>query len=73
MSNDSARYLHRIIPAEYIDDLKEQVFEGKKFYIFRNYDAVLKLSYGEDYMTPKEDLLTRRRHKRFRDNLTNKV
>ncbi len=73
MSNDSARYLHRIIPAEYIDDLKEQVFEGKNFYIFKDYDAVLKLSYGDDYMTPKEDLLARRRHKRFRDNLSNKV
>lgn len=73
MSNDSARYLHRIIPAEYIDNLKEQTFEGKNFYIFKNYDAVLKLSYGDDYMTPREDLLTRQRHKRFRDNLSNKV
>ncbi len=73
MSNDSARYLHRIIPAEYINHLKEQTFEEKNFYIFENYDAVLKLSYGNDYMTPKEDLLARRRHKRFRDNLSNKI
>lgn len=72
MSNDSARYLHRIIPAEYIENLKEQSFEEKKFYIFKNYDSVLKLSYGNDYMTPKEDLLTRSRHQRFRDNLTNR-
>ncbi len=73
MSNDSARYLHRIIPAEYIDDLIEQTFEENEFYIFKNYDAVLTLSYGVDYMTPKEDLLTRNRHKRFRDNLSNRV
>ena len=73
MSNDSARYLHRIIPAEYLDNLIEQPFEEHNFFIFKNYDAVLKISYGEDYMTPKEDLLTRRRHKRFRDNLSNRI
>ena len=73
LSNDSARYLHRIIPVEYIKRLKEQSFEGKNFYIFEDFDTVLKLSYGEDYMTPKEDLSIRRRHKRFRENLSNKV
>lgn len=73
LSNDSARHLNRIIPANYIDALVEKTFEGKNFYIFKNYDAVLKLSYGDDYMTPKEDILTTRRHQRFRDNLLNKV
>lgn len=68
MSNDSARYLHRIIPADYINDLEEQIFEGKKFYAFKDYDTILKLSYGDDYMIPKEDTLAQHRHKRFRDN-----
>ncbi len=71
LSNDSAKYLHRIIPAAYINNLIEQDFEGVNFYIFGDYDTILKLSYGDDYMTPKEDQQAHFRHERFRYSLFN--
>lgn len=66
LSNDSSRFLDRCIPRGYIFDLIETEFEGKRFYIFREYDAILRQAYGEDYMTPKEYLQTRLRHEHFR-------
>ncbi len=72
LSNDSARYLNRVIPAAEIQNLMDCEFEGQPFQIFRNYDRILRLSYGEDYMTPIDDPQVHLRHTHFRNTLFKK-
>lgn len=66
LSNDSARFLHRCIPADYMQEYERVEFEGHRFMVSAQYKKILKLSYGEDYMTPKRDDIVSVRHERFR-------
>ena len=42
------------VPKEYYDEWVEMPFEYTTIAVPKNYDYILKLKYGEDYMTPKQ-------------------
>lgn len=44
------------VPKEYYDEWVEMPFEYTTIAVPKNYDYILKLKYGEDYMTPKQVL-----------------
>ncbi len=44
------------VPKEYYDEWVEMPFEYTTIPVPKNYDYILKLKYGEDYMTPKQVL-----------------
>lgn len=44
------------VPKEYYDEWVEMPFEYTTIVVPKNYDYILKLKYGEDYMTPKQVL-----------------
>ncbi len=69
LSNDAAKLLGRVIPAEYIRNVVTGKLEGHEFFIFRDYEAVLRLNYGADYMIPRDDPEVHLRHEQFRRQL----
>ena len=72
LSNDSAKYLGRCIPSDYMSSFTEVKFEGRSFLASKEYDKILRLSYGKEYMTPIRDPQNSKRHEMFRDQLFSK-
>lgn len=69
LSNDSYKYLKRIIPSYYMDNLVRLPFENIYISASAYYDEILKLSYGNDYLIPVRDGGVSDRHERFREML----
>lgn len=54
-SNDQYKALHEILPASVMDEYITTRFENLELMISRDYDIILRASYGNDYMIPKKD------------------
>lgn len=67
LSNDSAKFLSRCIPVQYMKHFTKLQFEGELFTASAYYDSILRLSYGDDYMVPKQDIDNQKRHQQFRN------
>ena len=72
LSNDSAKYLGRCIPTDYMSSFTEVKFEGHFFWVSKEYDKILRLSYGDEYMIPLRDPQNSKRHEIFRNQLFSK-
>lgn len=51
-SNDQAKSIKYIMPAEYMESYTNLAFEGKEFMVSSHYKDMLVIDYGKDYMTP---------------------
>lgn len=50
-SNDQLRGMKMLVPAECMNEYIDISYEGKQLMITKDYDKVLTISYGANYMT----------------------
>ena len=66
-SNDQLRGMKMLVPAECMNEYIDISYEGKQLMITKDYDKVLTISYGANYMTPIHDEANDDLHVHFRE------
>ena len=66
-SNDQLRGMKMLVPAECMNEYIDIYYEGKQLMITKDYDKVLTISYGANYMTPIHDEANDDLHVHFRE------
>lgn len=66
-SNDQLRGMKMLVPVECMNEYIDISYEGKQLMITKDYDKVLTISYGANYMTPIHDEANDDLHVHFRE------